>query len=108
LLTARLSPGTKIVIPTSSMVPALQLGDRILVLKAFFNGHGLHEGDIVVFTRPPRDHCGGPAGDDLVKRVMSRTCPVPIHWVGAVGDLGPARPAGGLVPDRPTAANPTR
>jgi signal peptidase I len=58
-------------IPSSSMVPTLQVGDRILVLKAFFNWHDLHEGDIVVFTRPPRDHCGGPADDDLVKRVIA-------------------------------------
>jgi signal peptidase I len=58
-------------IPTTSMVPTLQKGDRILVLKAFFNWHDLHEGDIVVFTRPPRDQCGGPAGEDLVKRVIA-------------------------------------
>jgi signal peptidase I len=58
-------------IPSSSMVPTLQVGDRILVQKAFFNWHDLHEGDIVVFTRPPRDHCGGPADDDLVKRVIA-------------------------------------
>jgi signal peptidase I len=56
-------------IPTTSMVPTLQRGDRILVLKAFFNWHDLHQGDIVVFSRPPRDHCG-PNGD-LVKRVIA-------------------------------------
>ena len=58
-------------IPSTSMVPTLQDHDRILVLKAFFNWHDLHEGDIVVFTRPPRDRCPGPAGDDLVKRVIA-------------------------------------
>jgi signal peptidase I len=58
-------------IPSSSMVPTLQRGDRILVLKAFFSWHDLREGDIVVFTRPPRDQCGGPADDDLVKRVIA-------------------------------------
>lgn len=58
-------------IPSTSMVPALQKGDRMLVLKAFFNWRDLHEGDIVVFTRPPRDHCPGPAGDDLVKRIIA-------------------------------------
>jgi signal peptidase I len=56
-------------IPTASMVPTLQEGDRILVLKAFFNWHDLREGDIVVFSEPPRDRCGGPPGD-LVKRVI--------------------------------------
>jgi signal peptidase I len=58
-------------IPTTSMVPALARGDRILVQKAFFNWHQLHEGDVVVFTHPPRDHCPGPAGTDLVKRVIA-------------------------------------
>jgi signal peptidase I len=58
-------------IPSTSMVPTLQVGDRILVLKAFFNWHGLRQGDIVVFTRPPRDRCGGPEGEDLVKRVIA-------------------------------------
>jgi signal peptidase I len=56
-------------IPSTSMVPTLQKGDRILVQKAFFNWHHLHQGDIVVFARPPRDHCG-PAGD-LVKRIVA-------------------------------------
>jgi len=58
-------------IPSTSMVPTLQKGDRILVVKAFFNWHDLHQGDIVVFARPPRDHCGGPEEDDLVKRVIA-------------------------------------
>jgi len=58
-------------IPTTSMVPTLDVNDRILVLKAFFNWHHLREGDIVVFTQPPRDQCGGPAGADLVKRVIA-------------------------------------
>jgi signal peptidase I len=58
-------------IPSTSMVPTLQVGDRILVLKAFFDWHQLREGDIVVFTHPPRDHCPGPAGMDLVKRVIA-------------------------------------
>ena len=56
-------------IPSTSMVPTLQKGDRILVQKAFFNWHDLHEGDIVVFARPPRDRCG-PDGD-LVKRIIA-------------------------------------
>ena len=58
-------------IPTTSMVPALHVYDRILVQKAFFNWHQLREGDIVVFSHPPRDHCPGPAGSDLVKRVIA-------------------------------------
>ena len=58
-------------IPTSSMVPTIGVYDRILVWKAFFNWHDVHQGDIVVFTHPPRDHCPGPAGSDLVKRVIA-------------------------------------
>jgi signal peptidase I len=57
-------------IPSSSMVPTLGVYDRILVQKAFFNWHDVREGEIVVFTEPPADHCGGPPGD-LVKRVIA-------------------------------------
>jgi signal peptidase I len=58
-------------IPSSSMESTLDIGDRILVWKAFFNWHDVHQGDIVVFTHPPLDHCAGPAGTDLVKRVIA-------------------------------------
>ena len=59
-------------IPSSSMVPTLDVGDRILVQKAFFNWHDVHQGDIVVFTHPPADNdCSGPEDTDLVKRVIA-------------------------------------
>jgi signal peptidase I len=58
-------------IPSSSMVPTLGVYDRILVQKAFFTWHDVHEGDIVVFSHPPLDHCGGAQGGDLVKRVIA-------------------------------------
>ena len=58
-------------IPSSSMVPTLGVNDRILVQKAFFNWHDVHEGEIVVFTHPPLDHCPGPQSGDLVKRVIA-------------------------------------
>jgi signal peptidase I len=57
-------------IPTASMVPTLGVYDRILVQKVFFSWHDVREGDIVVFTQPPLDRCGGPPGD-LVKRVVA-------------------------------------
>jgi signal peptidase I len=57
-------------VPSASMVPALDVYDRILVQKAFFSWHDVREGDIVVFTHPPLDECAGPAGD-LVKRVIA-------------------------------------
>ena len=49
-------------IPSTSMVPTLNVYDRILVWKAFFSWHQLREGDIIVFTHPPRDHCPGRPG----------------------------------------------
>jgi signal peptidase I len=59
-------------IPTSSMEPTLDVGDRILVQKAFFNWHDVRPGDIVVFARPARDdNCSGPKEPYLVKRVVA-------------------------------------
>src|SRR6202035_4774093 len=47
-------------IPSSSMVPTLGVYDRVLVQKAFFSWHDVREGNVVVFSHPPRDRCGGP------------------------------------------------
>jgi signal peptidase I len=58
-------------IPSASMEPTLNIYDRILVQKAFFSWHDLHEGDIVVFSHPALDHCPGPENGDLVKRVIA-------------------------------------
>ena len=58
-------------IPSSSMVPTLGVYDRILVQKAFFTWHDVHQGDIVVFSHPPLDDCPGPQNGDLVKRVIA-------------------------------------
>ncbi len=58
-------------IPSASMVPTLDVNDRILVQKAFFTWHDVREGDIVVFSHPPLDHCPGPPESDLVKRVIA-------------------------------------
>jgi signal peptidase I len=57
-------------IPTTSMVPTIDVYDRVEVQKAFFSWHDVREGDIVVFSEPPGDQCGGPPGD-LVKRVIA-------------------------------------
>ena len=57
-------------IPSSSMVPTLGVYDRIVVQKAFFSWHDVREGEIVVFSHPPLDHCPGPQGE-LVKRVIA-------------------------------------
>src|ERR1700720_3671577 len=58
-------------IPTSSMVPALGVYDRGLVQKAFFSWRDVREGQMVVFTHPPLDHCAGSEEGDLVKRVIA-------------------------------------
>jgi signal peptidase I len=58
-------------IPSASMVPTLAVYDRILVQKAFFSWHDVREGDIVVFSRPPLDDCGGEPAGALVKRVIA-------------------------------------
>ena len=57
-------------IPSASMTPTLAVYDRVVVQKAFFSWHDVHEGDIVVFGHPPLDDCPGPPGD-LVKRVIA-------------------------------------
>jgi signal peptidase I len=57
-------------IPSGSMEPTLQIGDRILVNKLSYHLHGVQRGDIVVFSRPPTENCGGPEVNDLVKRVI--------------------------------------
>ncbi len=54
-------------IPSGSMEPTLQIGDRIVVDKLSYDLHAIHRGDIVVFRRPPLEpqHF-----TDLVKRVI--------------------------------------
>jgi len=54
-------------IPSPSMVPTLQVGDRIMVNKLSYDFHGVHRGDVVVFKRPPLEEQNFP---DLVKRVV--------------------------------------
>ena len=54
-------------IPSGSMLPTLQVGDRIVVDKLSYHLHGVHRGDIVVFRRPPLEHADY---SDLVKRVI--------------------------------------
>ena len=65
-------------IPSGSMLPTLQIGDRILVNKLSYRIHGIHRGDIVVFTRPPLEP---PQYQDLVKRVIG----LPGETIQAVG-----------------------
>jgi signal peptidase I len=57
-------------IPSESMQPTLQVGDRILVNKLSYHLHGVGRTDMVVFARPPLEQCGGLPVKDLVKRVV--------------------------------------
>jgi signal peptidase I len=55
-------------IPSGSMEPTLNIGDRVLVNKLSYDLHDVHRGDIVVFAAPPLARGNGI--DDLVKRVI--------------------------------------
>lgn len=66
-------------IPSTSMVPTLKVGDRIVVNKLSYKAHDVHRGDVVVFTKPRCNTSGTPTWancglvgdfDDLVKRVI--------------------------------------
>jgi signal peptidase I len=55
-------------IPSVSMVPTLEVNDRVLVNKLSYKLHDVHRQDVVVFERPP----GEPdlSIKDLIKRVI--------------------------------------
>lgn len=55
-------------IPSPSMVPTLQIHDRVLVNKLSYRLHDVNRGDIVVFERLP-DEAG--TIRDLIKRVVA-------------------------------------
>jgi signal peptidase I len=54
-------------IPSESMTPTLEVGDRVLVNKLSYRLHDVNRGDLVVFERPE-----GETSDvkDLIKRVI--------------------------------------
>ena len=56
-------------IPSESMVPTLEVRDRVLVNKLSYDFGDISRGDVVVFDRP-----GGPGADgiaELIKRVVA-------------------------------------
>ena len=57
-------------IPSESMKPTLNVGDRVLVNKLSYKMHDVNRGDIVVFTTPPRAEDANSNIQDLVKRVI--------------------------------------
>jgi signal peptidase I len=56
-------------IPSESMSPTLEKGDRVLVNKLSYKLHDVNRGDIVVFERPPNEPDNGIK--DLIKRVVA-------------------------------------
>lgn len=57
-------------IPSESMKPTLNVGDRVLVNKVSYRVHDVNRGDIVVFETPPRAKDANGTIKDLVKRVV--------------------------------------
>lgn len=57
-------------IPSESMVPTLEMGDRVLVNKLSYDAHDLNRGDVVVFSRPATLPGGPDEPKDLIKRVI--------------------------------------
>jgi signal peptidase I len=58
-------------IPSESMRPTLNVGDRVLVNKMSYRVHDVNRGDIVVFETPPRAEDANGKIKDLVKRVVA-------------------------------------
>jgi signal peptidase I len=56
-------------IPSASMVPTLQVKDRVLVNRLAYKMHPIHRGDVVVFERPPGIKTDASV-KDLIKRVI--------------------------------------
>jgi signal peptidase I len=60
-------------IPSGSMEPTLQVGDRILVVKAAYRFTSPAIGDVIVFKAPAAEasQCDSPSVPDLVKRIIA-------------------------------------
>jgi len=56
-------------IPSASMEPTLEKGDRVLVNKLSYDLHDVRRGDVVVFELPP-DQVASDGIKDLIKRVI--------------------------------------
>jgi signal peptidase I len=55
------------IVPTGSMLPTIQLQDRLLVNKLIYHFTDPQRGDIIVFRPPEKIH----AKDDFVKRLVA-------------------------------------
>ncbi|MEO6121341.1 MAG: signal peptidase I [Acidimicrobiales bacterium] len=68
-------------IPSGSMLPQLQINDRVVVSKLAYRLHDPRRGDIVVFDCPP-SACRGPDGSDTESAEPAGGV---AHWLRAVG-----------------------
>src|SRR5580698_10985242 len=67
-------------VPSGSMLPTLQLGDRLVVDKIPGLAHSIQRGDLIVFNRVPGDD--DPTTPVLVKRVIG----LPGETISSKGD----------------------
>jgi signal peptidase I len=58
-------------IPSESMKPTLEVGDRVLVNKMSYHLHPINRGDVVVFERLDGDGSEDDEVKDLIKRVIA-------------------------------------
>jgi signal peptidase I len=65
------------VVPSGSMTPTLQVGDRIVVNKLSYS---IQRGDIVVFNRAPGDH------DHQYPVLVKRVIGLPGETISSIGD----------------------
>ncbi len=54
------------IVPSASMVPTIEIGDRLFVEKVTHRFSGIERGDVVVFVPPAASNLE----DDLIKRVV--------------------------------------
>lgn len=67
-LTLQLTTAQVYAIPSASMSPTLEVGDRVLVNKWSYRFDSPHRGDLVVFSRPKGSDS---VDNDLIKRVIA-------------------------------------
>jgi signal peptidase I len=71
-------------IPSTSMVPELQVNDRIIVSKLAYDLHSTHRGDIIVFKAPPSQQ----------PPQVADNSPAPVRWLHDLGvDIGVIPPS---------------
>ena len=57
-------------VPSAAMEPTIKVGAQVLVNEGAYTDHAVQRGDIIVFSSPANEDCGGAPVADLVKRVI--------------------------------------